>query len=168
MSCMLLSATFTRRLAHTLADVLTAASEQQVCTVDSIAAKSSGIQHSFSRYYSATRRRYNAIGIAEDLYRLNMCAYNSRYPSTGDPDMFPLPDFPQEYSIRQAPDFDRPLTPRPWHYQLCKMLDCWLYQTDEDATRADLLRVAVADFRAALADAIVTHTAAYERCEWGK
>lgn len=54
------------------------------------------------------------------------------------------------------------------HYQLAKLLDFWLYQTAEDATRSDPLRLAMAEFRDNLYSFIVMNSPQYVETRWGE
>lgn len=56
---------------------------------------------------------------------------------------------------------------QPWHYHLAKLLDFWLYQTDEDTTRNDPLRLAMQEFRDDLYSFIVMNSHQYNDVQWG-
>lgn len=166
MSCFVMTPDAIRRIAHTLADILNASRNGCNCTVDTTAAAVANLHKKFFQYYSPIRG-YNAEGIAEDLYRLNCRSYNTRYNITfPDLDILPLRER-DDYSIRHF--FDVPdMRPRPWHYHLAKAIDCYLYQTDEDATRADPLRAVLESFNAALMAEIVRNTGVYNNYGWGE
>jgi hypothetical protein len=107
--------------------------------------------------------------IADALWRINSAAYAGRYRR--DPQQEPLP--PCVAGTGKSL-YDRPVygdhreQPQPWHYHLCRLLDCWLYQTDEDATRKDEKRVALQAFATALKSSLVTHSPEYNAGRWGE
>jgi len=112
-------------------------------------------------YFCSSRKLY------EKLYSLNVAAFNGRYK---EDDTTAAPDVDiDKYSTYERLTFeDFPPQVATWHYRIAKLLDCWLYQTDEDATHADDFRMAVAELRRVLVDFIVSNSAAYKAIEWGE
>lgn len=115
---------------------------------------------------------FDAEMIACELWRLNVAAYNGRYHEEGGeelpPDRVGLPPRPV-YSLWKPPVYgDHRETPQEWHYHLCRLLDCWLYQTGEDATDKHEKRQALRKFSDALKVAIVQHSAEYNSFAWGR
>lgn len=110
--------------------------------------------------------------IARELWRLNVAAYNGRYNEQGGeelpPDLVCLPDIRRAYSLWKTPEYaDHREKPQPWHYHLCRLLDCWLYQTDEEATAKDAKRQVLRKFSDALKVAIVQNSDKYNDFRWG-
>lgn len=108
---------------------------------------------------------YSAGLIYSRLYRLNVAACNGRYhrpDSTTAPDMPAVPPLIQE---RQRENYHEKLL--PWHYRFCKLLDCMIYQSSEDATRNDPLLLALIDFSRIYKSFLVTNTAEYHDAPWG-
>lgn len=110
--------------------------------------------------------------IARELWRLNVAAYNGRYNEQGGeelpPDLVGLPDIRRAYSLWKMPEYaDHMEKPQEWHYHLCRLLDCWLYQTCEDATDKHEKRQALRKFSDALKVAIVQHSDDYNNFRWG-
>lgn len=168
MSCFVMNPDSIRRIAYTLADILNASYFSNTCNIATDAVHTSDLAKAFAQYFSPVRG-YNAEGIAEDLYSLNQRAYNGRYLVCMDCDFLPPPNAGQAYSIRRAPCVTSGREhPQPWHYHLLKLLDCYLYQTAEDATSADPLRKVIHSFNTSLMGRIVRCSAAYAVCEWGK
>ena len=111
--------------------------------------------------------------IARELWRLNVAAYNGRYNDQGGeelpPDLVGLPDIRRAYSLWKMPQYaDHRETPQQWHFHLCRLLDCWLYQTNEEATDKHEKRQALHKFSDALKVAIVQHSAEYNHFRWGE
>jgi len=111
---------------------------------------------------------YSAEDIFRKLYILNVRAYNGRYEGHQKPiEEIPTIDV-SNYIVHHSPEFrEHGFAVRPWHYQLAKLLDFWLYQTAEDATRNDPLRLAMAEFRDRLYYFIVQNSLEYFVLQWG-
>ena len=56
---------------------------------------------------------------------------------------------------------------KPWHYELLKMLKCFLYQCEEDATIDDPLYKALRELEKSMMQYIIANNPAYVRAEWG-
>lgn len=121
-------------------------------------------------------RTYYAEDIYRKLYALNVRAYNGRYSGHEEPEdeMAPTIDG-SKYTVHHGPEYQSrgegngtTFAVLPWHYQLAQLLDCWLYQTAEDATYKDPLRLAMAEFRDNLYGFIVTNSPEYVDTRWGE
>lgn len=114
---------------------------------------------------------YAAEEIYRKLYTVNAAAYNGRYRGRETPadEMAPVIDG-SCYRIHQPPEYsEHHHAVRPWHYCLAKLLDFWLFQTGEDTTWQDPVRVAMADFKTALFEFIVQRSDEYDNVPaWGK
>lgn len=112
---------------------------------------------------------YYAEPIYRKLYALNVRAYNGRYPSHEEPTDEEAPTINvNAYTITRRPEYRaHTFAVQPWHYQLAKLLDCYLYQTAEDATYKDPLRLAIKEFRDGLCEFIMTHNPQYITLPWG-
>lgn len=119
---------------------------------------------------------YFAEPIYRRLYLVNVRAYNGRYASHEEPADEEAPEVDVgKYSVTHRPEYQNrgdgngtTFAALPWHYQLAKLLDCWLYQTAEDATMNDPLRLAVQEFRDSLYHFIVQHSPEYTAGRWGE
>lgn len=125
--------------------------------------------------FEAPASLYNALAdcktsctyFAEDIYRrlyaVNIRAYNGRYADHEEPEDEEAPTINlRKYIVHRPPEYrEHGFAVRPWHYQLAKLLDCWLYQTAEDATYKDPLRLAMAEFRDNLYSFIVGNSPEY-------
>lgn len=167
MSCFIMNPDSTRRIGYTLAAVLDMAAFGSEYTIATAAAEAANLAEAFKQYYSPVRG-YNAEGISEDLHLLNVCAFASRYRnSPWEP--FPDPASHGRYSLTQTPVYsDHTESPQEWHYHLLNLLDCWLYQTAEDATIKHDMRKALEAFAGALCGQLVRHSEPYTRCKWGE
>lgn len=113
---------------------------------------------------------YFAEKIYRRLYAVNIWAYNGRYGNHEEPVDEEAPIIEgNKYIIHHPPKYRKSsFAVRPWHYQLAKLLDCWLYQTAENMTYQDPLRLAMAEFRNNLYGFIVTHSPGYTTAQWGE
>lgn len=113
---------------------------------------------------------YFAEQIYKKLYAVNIRAYNGHYASHEGPTDEEAPDIDvSKYSVHQPPEYrEHGFAVCPWHYQLAKLLDFWLYQTAEDATYKDPLRLAMREFRDNLYSFIVTNSPQYVDVRWGE
>ena len=115
-----------------------------------------------------TSRTYFAEAIYKKLYALNIRAYNGRYSGHEKPvgEEAPIIDGSM-YIIHRRPAYrEHGFAVRAWHYHLAKLLDFWLYQTLEDATHNDPLRLAMVEFQRALYTFIVTNSTEYADVQW--
>lgn len=113
---------------------------------------------------------YDAKAICRKLYAVNVRAYNGRYGGHEEPVAEDAPVIDgSKYIIHRPPKYrEHGFAVRPWHYQLAKLLDLWLYQTAEDATRSDPLRLAMGEFRDSLFRFIVRNSSDYVGLLWGE
>ncbi len=108
---------------------------------------------------------YSAGLIFNRLYALNEAATNARYKNT-DPVTVPdMPEVPPLIEERQCRNHHEVLI--PWHYKLCKLLDCLIYQASEDATRSDPLLLALIEFSRVYKSFLVVNTEEYQNFPWG-
>lgn len=111
---------------------------------------------------------------AEDIYRrlyaLNVRAYNSRYRNQQEPGDEEAPTIDgSNYVVHHGPKYrEHGYAVCPWHYQLAQLLDCWLYQTSESATRSNPLRLAMGEFRDNLYHFIIRNNPHYFSVRWGE
>ncbi len=112
---------------------------------------------------------YYAEGIYRRLYALNVRAYNGRYRDHQEPAEEDAPVIDgSKYVVHHGPEYrEHGFAVCPWHYQLAQLLDFWLYQTSEDATRNDPLRLAMGEFRDSLYRFIVQNSPPYYSGRWG-
>lgn len=171
MSCFILSDKSFYTLGHTLADILNACEYGNTCTIATNAAQIAELSKAFSEYFFRPSG-YNGNSIAEDLHLINVKSYLCRYGHQDQPFPF-LPDptgprslyAPPVYGDRGAGQIERP---QPWHYHFMQLLDCFLYQTDEDFTHADALRQSLVRFASYFARQIVQHSELYTVNTWGE
>ena len=113
---------------------------------------------------------YHAEPIYQKLYALNILAYNGRYSSheeTAD-EIAPIIDG-SKYGIHQPPQYrEQGCAGCPWQSPVAKLRGGWLYQTNEDTTRNDPLRLAMKEFRDGLYDFIVLNSPDYIAVRWGE
>lgn len=107
---------------------------------------------------------YSAGLIYRRLYALNLSAYNGRYKKR-----YPLDEIPEMTTKNIITDrkYNKHEIIQPWHYQLCKLVECFIYQTCEDATRADELHTALTQFSHILSAFIVHNSNEYHAFQWG-
>lgn len=103
------------------------------------------------------------------LYLLNVQAYKGRYKKYEEPALEEVPDIDSSaYAIHHRVEYKKyHYVVQPWHYHLAKLLDFWLYQTNEDITRNDPLRLAMQEFRDDLYNFIVMNSLQYNDVQWG-
>lgn len=119
---------------------------------------------------------YFSEAIYRKLYSLNVRAYNGRYNGHEEleDEVAPTIDV-NSYTVHHGPEYQKrgdgtgiTFAVCQWHYQLAQLLDCWLYQTAENATCSDPLRLAMAEFRDDLYHFIVQHSPEYINGRWGQ
>lgn len=105
------------------------------------------------------------------LYTLNVQAYNGRYlghQNSCNEEVPPNVDI-DSCTVHRRPEYrEHGFAVCPWHYQLAKLLDCWLYQTAEDIIHTDPLRLAIKDFRDSLYSFIIQNSPDYVTFSWGE
>ena len=113
---------------------------------------------------------YNSYKIFAKLYILNTNAYISNLKAAEiielETELIPeKPNVPSIIELRQyAHQHD---IIQPWHYQFCKLLDCLIYQCNEDATRNDPLLLALKEFSISYKSFLVSNTDEYHNAPWG-
>lgn len=101
------------------------------------------------------RNELNPVRVAVVLYLLNVKAYNTRYREQIPED---VPDFKDMRMRHVGPSLTDRNNSRaeqvrnnkrvyqPWVYQLVALLDCYAYETAEDATYNDPIRLGIVEF----------------------
>lgn len=167
MSCFIMTPDSTRRLGYTLAAILDMCEYSNTWSIATAAANEANLPAVFRQYFNRVSG-YNAEEISNALYIVNVCAFASRY-RTAPWEPFPDPTPHSHYKLTQTPVYgDHTESPQEWHYHLVSLLDCWLYQTAEDATTNHDLRKALKAFAGALCGQLVRHSEPYTRCKWGE
>lgn len=113
---------------------------------------------------------YHAEPIYQKLYALNILAYNGCYSNHEEPadEIAPIING-SKYVVHHPPQYrEHGFAVCPWHYQLAKLLDFWLYQTNEDVTHNAPLRLAMKEFRDGLYHFIVLNSPDYIAVRWGE
>lgn len=163
MSCFIMKPESIRKIGYTLAEILNACKYRNVYTFDKGAAKAANLPKLFAEY-DRPLYGFDPEAISETLHRLNAKAYAGRY---SDPDECEF-DPPANVRYNMRPLAGATNTPQEWHYHLASLLDCYLYQTDEDTTHADPIREALETFSVRLAAGIVRNSESYQRIRWGE
>lgn len=117
-----------------------------------------------------TSYTYYAERIYRRLYTLNAQAYNGRHAGREEiaDEEAPVIDG-SKYIVHHEPAYrEHGFAVCPWHYHLAKLLDFWLYQTAEDMTHSDPLRLAMLEFRDSLYRFIVRNSPQYIAIRWGE
>lgn len=118
---------------------------------------------------------YSAAKLYQKLYFLNLAAYNGRYHKEQEAEaQAPDIDIPK-YRIHKRVDWVSCQTNSrsfryvicPWHYQALKLLDFFLYQTEEDATRGDRFFIALREFQRVFLGFIAHNAPEYNSFPWG-
>lgn len=163
MSCFIMNPDSIRRIGYTLAEILNACKYRNVYTFDKAAANAANLPKLLAEH-DRPLYGYDPESISKTLHDLNVKAYAGRY---ADPEEDPFPSpLNIRYTLRPAAGACN--TPQEWHYHLCSLLDCYLYQTAEDATLHDPLREALETFAACLKSGIVQHSDQYNKFRWGE
>lgn len=115
---------------------------------------------------------FSAEKIFSRLYDLNARAYIGRY-AKNHPEVLEecYPFAPVEYEEnrkhRRGEWGEGHAVVSPWHYEMQKRLDCFIYQCTEDANNGNELLSALVDLSRTLAGFIVRNNDAYCAAEWG-
>lgn len=167
MSCYIMAPDKIRRIGYALADIFSSCLYGESVSIDKSACIASGLMQSFMpACYSRNMIGFAPEKISEVLHRVNAKAYAARYKETEE-STFPPPDKRRpEYSIRPAPNQLREMNLLPYYYHLMRLVDCWLYQTDEETTKNDPLRQKMNDFMNCLAREIVQNSPQYHCTLW--
>ena len=107
--------------------------------------------------------------VYEALFALNVRAVAGRYREESDvavPDATIFPELMHPVQLVRIGNHWA-MSIQPWHYQLLKLLECWLYQTDEDFTINHPLHKGVADLVNSIQGFIVHNAAEYINTPWG-
>ena len=111
---------------------------------------------------------YSPALIANKLYMLNEAAYNSRYkdnePAAGlDISDLDISDF-IIYKPRKVVNCND--VAQPWHFELLKIIQCYIYQVSEDQTRDDDIVKFLKDLEYTLLCFIVTSDDRFKNVSW--
>lgn len=166
MSCFIMRPESIRTLANTLESVFNAAAFVPEHTITTAAVCETTLCNAFADCIRC--QCYDGEMIAAALYRLNTQAYGTRYKESVDSELPPEVAGTARSLFDRAVFVDHMERPREWHYHLASLLDCWLYQTGEDATRKDEKRIALEEFNRSLKCMIVSHSEQYGRHRWGE
>ena len=112
---------------------------------------------------------YYADRIYHRLYALNAQAYNGRHADREGAisEEAPVIDG-SKCVIHQKPEYrEHGFAVCLWHYHFAMLLDFWLYQTAEDATRNAPLRMTMKEFRDSLYCFIVQNSSQYTTTRCG-
>lgn len=167
MSCFIMNPDSIRKIGYTLAAILDGCEYSNTASIATDAAFVADLPNVFHQYFSRIRG-YNGEGISEDLHTINARAYAGRYKEEFLQPFAPSTDTTRKSLSRLAQYTNHTESPQEWHYHLISLLDCWLYQTAEDATRNDPKRIALQAFAASLSRQIVQHSEEYNRYRWGE
>lgn len=112
---------------------------------------------------------YDNKALYNKLYAVNLAAYNNRYPQEADDNTTPpAVDF-TKYNIHDRRQYENGhYIVQPWLYKIAKLLDFWLYQTDEDATHKNEFRLGMQRLRDNVYSFIVQNSTDYNSARWGQ
>lgn len=108
-----------------------------------------------------TKNGLSRLKVFQKLYSFNMSAYCGRYKNekwTPAPDE--VPEIETMYHCRDG-------AIHQWHYDLLKLLHCYLYQCCEDATYKTPLYNALEDLEHNYQSYIIASMPEYEAAVWG-
>lgn len=114
---------------------------------------------------------YDDQKVYERLYRLNVTAFTGRYAHHGEEelaaeyDYWTMPKTAQ--NLLTIPEYRGIFNFAPNHWKLLKSLDCLNYQTAEDRTVSDPLRLALVETANALAGVLARNRMEYDAATWG-
>lgn len=109
---------------------------------------------------------YQEEAIYKCLYEVNARAYAGRYNDPGIDTDAPKVDFCGLH-IWEHVEYNGHYIIMPWHYKFLKLVDCYNYQTSEDATRTDPLKKAMDELSHVLCAFIARNSDYYEKAPWG-
>jgi hypothetical protein len=117
-------------------------------------------------YWNATTKK-----IFKKLYELNAAAVAGRYEKEPAP-VPELPEFKPIHHPRASRLQDETVGRwyeeiKPWHYELIKLTQCFLYQCDEDATCNTGLFKALKELETIQLNHIVTNNPEWVKATWG-
>lgn len=172
MSCFVMTPAATRQMGHTLENILNQYVWSNTIMIPWYAVERSKIIRVFDDCRD-NHGYFDGEKLSGELWRLNVEAFNGRYKETGGenlpPEQYGLPDLRKTYSLVKAPKYgEHKEIPQEWHYHLCKLLDCWLYQTAEDSTYKDEKRLCIKKFSDSLKITLVQRDEKYSKFEWGR
>lgn len=101
--------------------------------------------------------------VFEKLYNFNAAAVSGRYKTEQEPTPS-LPLYVPLIQHRSPKCYDEI---KPWHYELFKLTQCFLYQCDEDATSDTGLFKALKELESLQALHIVQNNPLWQQAAWG-
>lgn len=164
MSCFVMNSDSIRRIGYTIAEILNACKFSSVYTFDKNAASVANLHKVFEKYESPLSG-FDPEAISKNLYMLNVKAYDGRYRKKSE-FIFTEPDMKKRYNLRPVASAGN--MPQEWHYHLARLIDCYLYQTEEDETNDDPMRKALETFQTHLMHGIVSNSEQYKKFRWGE
>ena len=107
--------------------------------------------------------------VFERLFDLNNRSVSGRYGADHKQETPEMPTVKRIFHERKKnPDFKEWLElVEPWHLELFKLLQCFIYQCDEDSTYKDPLKVALEDLERVMAYHIICNHPYYKKATWG-
>lgn len=118
------------------------------------------------------RDKYNYISVKrvfEKLYNFNAAAVAGRYKS----EISEVPEMPETKAIyhpRECLKSDEIReyceNIKPWHYELLKLIQCFIYQCSEEATINSTLYKGFRELERRLMGFIIDNTPAYKKAAW--
>lgn len=115
----------------------------------------------------------NEKKIFEALYALNVQAVNGRYKADNDTTVELPKRIEQIYHPKEPKHFDNEGHVfwiddiKPWHYQLLKKLQCFIYQCEEDTTIDNPILKSLQELEQELCRYIAENNIEYEMAKWG-
>lgn len=156
MSCMLTSPTTICRIATFLQKLLENDSYFGFCPPSSLYDALSDCRWIYGQYPSNK--------IYQKLTALNLDAYQHRYPQE-QPFVYPAFDAAQTIT-RPAKIAQYTYVVQPWHFQMLKHIDFYLYQCCENNACHTAFYAALEETKQILATFILTHLPQYIEAEW--
>lgn len=158
MSCSILTTQAHAALANSIADILN----------DGFNRFGFEAPESLRNALEKCRDKYGAYSggkIFNQLYILNEKAYAGRYYAPYDSRVPDMPYVPALVEDRKYNNHHVALF--PWHYTLCKLLDCLIYECSGDGTRDDPLLLALLDLSRIYMSFLVHNTEEWQNAPWG-
>ena len=105
--------------------------------------------------------------IFNKLYAFNVEAVNGRYNEENITSAEMPKNYKTLYKFREYDFENRIEIIEPWHYELYKLLQCFIYQCCEDQTYNTPLYKALQELENRLAQYIVMNNINYSKADWG-
>ena len=126
------------------------------------------MSESFKRILYNMKRKNDisfSFEIYNELYKMNIDAYKQRYQNKYYDD---IPKFDYKY-IHHSLSYTDEYYPKieKWHYQMSKMIDCYLYQCSEGNVAERDLYKEIRKLNNTLKEFIVENNKEYREAAWG-